>query len=82
VLFSGVKAGTGGGGREFNHLSASSFEIKREWRPTSVPHIHLHGVEREKCYLCLQGHGSSRGTQTGISINWFVKALAKWRRLS
>jgi hypothetical protein len=33
---------------EINHLPLSSAEIKNRWSYTSAPHIHLHGVDKEK----------------------------------
>ena len=53
VLFSGGKAGTGE--REGNHSSPSSVEVKNEWRPTSLLHIRLHGVEREIVTFAFKG---------------------------
>jgi hypothetical protein len=38
-------------GREDNHISPSTTEVKNEWSYTSTPHICLHGVDRKKLYL-------------------------------
>jgi len=53
VLFSGGKAVAGE--REVNHSSPSSVEVKNEWRPTSVPHIRFHGVERKNVTFVFKG---------------------------
>jgi len=81
VLFSGGKAGTGGGGLNLTtHLHLAS-RLRVSGALRLFP-IYTFMAWRGKMLPCLQGHGSSRETQTGISMNWFVKELAKGRRLS